>query len=79
MKFEEFIIAIRLTLQAYQSDPKREMTPRLQTIFKGVYKIIDDEDIIAAFRILYKDHVFIREASVMMFTVGSRLLKAGCF
>ena len=58
--FEEFINEIKITLVAFQSNPNN-MTPRLEIIFKGVFKLINDDEIMAAYKLIYDKHLLIRE------------------
>ena len=74
--FEEFINEIKITLVAFQSNPNN-MTPRLEIIFKGVFKLINDDEIMAAYKLVYDKHLLIRESSVMLFGLGIKLLKLG--
>ena len=74
-KFENFIVSIKDTLESYEFE---KLSPRLKTIFKGAKKALNDKEIMDAFKILYDDHLFVREACHVIFKVALQLLKMDC-
>lgn len=74
-RFEDFLSSIKQTLQSYDFE---ELTPRLQIVFEGANKALNDQDIMDAFNILYDDHMFVRESCNILYNVASQLLKIDC-
>ena len=76
MKFDDFIITILLTIQAFEEKHQgQEISERRQVILTGLKKAINDPDIMHAYRLVYEKHMIIREVSAQMLKLTTQLMK----